>query len=169
MFKAITISRWFTKTWPLGVDAATEGRASEGEVQLSSNFVSCRQKYYKIVLAVNPSVSTKGEAGGFQQFNLFSLNTNLELLQQSTTLMERHQHRNQKVVYFKTKEEKLVLSSCSKSVGIAINQRRSRWLSTIRFVFSKSLNLELLHAAMNNSDGKTPTLQSTQESKGGVI
>ena len=68
MFKAITISRWFTETWPLGVDAATEGRASEGEVQLSSNFVSCRQKYYKIVLAVNPSVSTKGEAGGFQQF-----------------------------------------------------------------------------------------------------
>ena len=43
------------------------------EVQLSSNF-KCRQKYYKMVLAANPSVlqSTKGDAGGFQQFNLFS-------------------------------------------------------------------------------------------------
>ena len=42
------ISRWLTETWPLGVDVAIQGRVDEA----------------------------KGEAGGFQQFDLFSLNTN---------------------------------------------------------------------------------------------
>ena len=84
------------------------------KVKLSKVF----KKNTKIVLAAsnispeNPVVlqSTKREAGGFQQFDLFSLNTNLEL-----------------------------------------------------FCFEENF------AAIINSDGKTPTLQSTQESKGGVF
>ena len=134
VFKAIAISRWFTETWPLGVDGARQGRAGEGELQRSSVV-----KNTKMVLAANPSVlqSTRGEAGVFSEYK-------------SRTLGQVLKKKFEQATSGKTPT---LQSTQESKAGVFENQRREICLNT-KLTFSGNWNENAIFSLLISTSGK---------------